>query len=120
MRSSTAGRTAPTVEIVITEELDADSVPRFAALLHEAADLRPARLVVDLARCPFLDAAAIGMLLEVHRRVWSDGGGLTLRAPGPRVVRTLRLARVDHVLSVESAQPVDPGDRAGRVETARP
>jgi anti-anti-sigma factor len=117
MRSSTARHTAPTVEIVITEELDADSVPRVAALLHEAADLHPARLVIDLAGCPFLDASAIGMLLDVHRRVWSDGGGLTLRAPGPRIVRTLRLARVDHVLAVDLAEPTG---LAGPVERAGP
>jgi anti-anti-sigma factor len=95
------GATARTVEIVIAEELDAAAVPRVSALLHEAADLRPRHLVVDLAACPFLDATAIGMLLDVHRRVWTDGGRLTLRAPGERVIRTLRLARVDHVLDVE-------------------
>lgn len=101
MRTSTGGPTAPTVEIVVAEELDAASVPRVAALLHEAADLHPQHLVVDLAGCPFLDAAAIGVLLDVHRRVWSDGGQLTLRNPVPRVARALRLARVEHVLHVQ-------------------
>ena len=101
MPSGTAGPTAPTVEVVITEELDASSVPRVAALLHEAADLQPEHLVVDLTACPFIDAEAIGMLLDVHRRLWSAGGRLTLRSPGPRVVRTLRLARVENVLHVE-------------------
>ncbi|WP_432825054.1 STAS domain-containing protein [Dactylosporangium sp. CA-092794] len=100
MQRVTAGRTTPTIEVIVTEELDAASVPRFSTLLHEAADLHPEHLVVDLAGCPFVDAAAIGMLLDVHRRVWSDGGRLTLRAPLPRVVRTLRLARVDHVLQL--------------------
>jgi anti-anti-sigma factor len=93
--------TAQTIEIVVSEELDAAAVPRVAALLHEAADLHPRHLVVDLAACPFVDATAIGMLLEVHRRVWTDGGRLTLRGPGERVLRTLRLARVDHVLDVD-------------------
>jgi anti-anti-sigma factor len=101
MHSGTAGPTAATIEIVITEELDAASVLRFAALLHEAADLQPGALVIDLAQCPFVDAAAIGMLLDVHRRLWSAGGRLTLRSPNPRVTRTLHLARVEHVLHVE-------------------
>ncbi|WP_432972276.1 STAS domain-containing protein [Dactylosporangium sp. CA-233914] len=96
-----ADPTTPIIEVVITEELDAASVPRFSALLHEAVDLRPARLVVDLAECPFIDAAGIGMLLDVHRRLWTEGGRLTLRSPGPRVTRTLELARVEHVLHVQ-------------------
>ncbi|MGI5242566.1 STAS domain-containing protein [Dactylosporangium sp. CA-139066] len=101
MHGGTAGPTAATIEIVITEELDASSVPRFSALLHEAASLQPSVLVVDLAQCPFVDAAAIGMLLDVHRRMWSAGGRLSLRSPGPRIARTLRLARVEHVLHVQ-------------------
>ncbi|WP_433204019.1 STAS domain-containing protein [Dactylosporangium sp. CS-047395] len=86
---------------MIEEELDAASVPRVAALLHEAADLNPTDLVIDLRECPFVDAAAIGMLLDVHRRMFAAGGRLTLRAPGPRVTRTLRLARVEKVLHVQ-------------------
>jgi anti-anti-sigma factor len=101
MNSGTAGPATPIIEIVIAEELDAASVPRFAALLHEAADLRPDNLVVDLTECPFVDAAAVGMLLDIHRRMFSAGGRLTLRSPGPRVSRTLRLARVENVLHVQ-------------------
>ena len=97
----TANPSTPIVEIVINEELDAASVPRVAALLHEAADLGPQHLVLDLAECPFVDAAAIGMLLDVHRRMFAAGGRLTLRSPGPRVTRTLRLARVNNVLHVQ-------------------
>ncbi|WP_426503894.1 STAS domain-containing protein [Dactylosporangium sp. McL0621] len=89
------------IEIVINEELDAASVPRFGALLHEAVDLGPDNLVVDLMECPFVDAAAIGLLLDVHRRMFAAGGRLTLRSPGPRVTRTLRLARVNNVLHVQ-------------------
>ena len=97
----TAGPTTPMVEVVITEELDAASVPRVAGLLQDAVALHPAHLLVDLARCPFVDATAISMLLDVHRQVWSAGGRLTLRAPSPRVRRTLQLARVDHVLHMQ-------------------
>ncbi|GAA0733050.1 STAS domain-containing protein [Dactylosporangium roseum] len=101
MRSDTVRPAAPTVEIIVTEELDAASVPRMSALLQDAMAMRPGRLLVDLAQCPFVDASAIGMLLDVHRQMWSEGGRLTLRGPSPRVRRTLHLARVDHVLHVE-------------------
>ncbi|GAA2364384.1 STAS domain-containing protein [Dactylosporangium salmoneum] len=100
MQSAPADPATPAIEVVITEELDATSVAHFGAILHEAADLQPTHLVIDLAGCPFIDAAGIGMLLDVHRRIWSTGGRLTLRSPGPRITRTLQLARVDHVLHV--------------------
>jgi anti-anti-sigma factor len=88
----------PLVEIVVTEELDASSVPRVKALLDDALGLDPRELVLDLSGCPFLDATAVGMLLDVHRRVWTAGGRLTLRSPSPRVRRTLQIAHVNHVL----------------------
>ncbi|MEV4141801.1 STAS domain-containing protein [Dactylosporangium sp. NPDC049742] len=88
----------PLVEIVVTEELDAASEPRVRALLEDALTMHPEQLVLDLSGCPFIDATAIGMLLDVHRQVWTSGGRLTLRAPSPRVRRTLQIAHVNHVL----------------------
>lgn len=88
----------PLVEIMVTEELDAGSEPRVRALLEDALTLHPEQLIIDLADCPFIDATAIGMLLDIHRRVWTSGGRLTLRAPSPRVRRTLQIAHVNHVL----------------------
>ncbi|GAB3826687.1 STAS domain-containing protein [Dactylosporangium cerinum] len=73
----------PLVEIMVTEELDAGSEPRVRALLEDALTLHPEQLIVDLAGCPFIDATAIGMLLDIHRQVWTSGGRLTLRALTP-------------------------------------
>ena len=92
----------PVIEVIVTEELDAGAVPRLDARLAEALELRPARLVVDLAGCPRMDAAAIGLLLDVHRRVRRAGGLLTLRAPSARLLRNLELARADRVLHVSA------------------
>lgn len=88
----------PLVEIMVNEELDAGSEPRVRALLEDALTLHPEQLIVDLAGCPFIDATAISMLLDIHRQVWTSGGRLTLRAPSPRVRRTLQIAHVNHVL----------------------
>jgi anti-anti-sigma factor len=99
----------PLVEVVITEELDTRAVPRLRALLGEALLLRPEQLLVDLAGCPFIDAAGIGVLLDAHRQALRDGGRLTLREPSPRLHRTLRLARVAHVLHIVG--PGRTGDR---------
>ena len=95
----------PVIEVIVTEELDFRAVPRLDARLAEALELHPQRLVVDLAACPRMDAAAIGLLVEVHRRARRAGGTLTLRSPSPRLLRNLELARADGVLQVMTDEP---------------
>lgn len=90
----------PIVEVIVTEELDMATAARVRMRLEEALQLHPVHLVVDLAGCPYLDAAGICMLLQVHRQARQRGAQLILRAPTPRLRRNLALARVDHVLQV--------------------
>jgi anti-anti-sigma factor len=96
----------PTIEVIVTEEVDLWTAALLQSRLDEALRLRPAELVVDLAACPYLDAAGIGMLLQVHRQARQYGAQLILRAPSPRVRRNLVLSRVDQVMRIS---PVDPG-----------
>jgi anti-anti-sigma factor len=86
--------------VITTEELDTRAAARLHGLLDMALALQPGQLVVDLTACPFLDAATIGVLLDVHRRAWRAGGQLTLRSPSPRLRRILQLSRVDHVFHI--------------------
>ncbi|MEV4511144.1 STAS domain-containing protein [Dactylosporangium sp. NPDC049525] len=97
----------PRIEILVTGPLDTVAAPHIRALLDDAVALRPVDLVVDMTACAFVDAAGIGVLLDIHRQVWRDGGRLTLRGLSPRVTRTLQLARVDRVLHV-AADPAEP------------
>jgi anti-anti-sigma factor len=101
----------PMIEVVVTEDFDRRSVPRVSALLEDALALRPRELVVDLTMCPFLDAAAIGLLLDVHRRAHRASCTLTLRSPSDRLQRNLKLARADRVLRVD--HPSQPSQKAG-------
>lgn len=96
------GARIPVVEIVVSEPLDARSLPGLTATLAEVLRVHPIRLVVDLSDCPFMDAAGIAVLLEAHRRVRRDGGYLTLRGPSERLMRNLRLAHTDRVLDIAS------------------
>jgi anti-anti-sigma factor len=95
----------PLVEIVVGEDLTASAATRLDALLNDALALRPAQLVVDLARCSYADAHALDVLLNAHRKAWHMGGRLTLRAPTPRVQRLLQLSHVDQVFNVTPAAP---------------
>jgi len=88
------------VEVVVEGELDLAGVERVRDTLDDALSLRPARLVVDLKDCPFVDASALTMLLDVHRRAWRAGGVLTLRGCSPRVLRLLSLTGLRRVFDL--------------------
>jgi anti-anti-sigma factor len=91
----------PAVVVVKVEgELDVSSVSRVREHLHDALSVRPGRLVVDLEDCPFVDACALTMLLDVHRRAWRAGGVLTLRGCSPRVLRLLSLTGLRRVFDL--------------------
>ena len=91
------------VTIEVAGDLDLGSVARVRERLHDALSLRPAQLVVDLSRCDFVDASALTMLLDVHRRAWRGGGVLTLKGCSPRVLRLLSLTGLRRVFDL--AQP---------------
>ena len=91
----------PEIVIVVTEALDGPAVPRWGSLLAEAVEVNPLQVVVDLTHCPSLDAAAVVHLLQAHRTLMRADGRLLLRRPPDKVRRILKLARVDHVLTVE-------------------
>jgi anti-anti-sigma factor len=101
--------------VVVTDPLDGGAVEPWSHVLTDAAERRPGRLVVDLAACPRMDAAAIVMLLRVHRQMLRADGALVLRTPPARVRRMLTLARVEHVLEVEE----DPGHSGRTLAGAR-
>lgn len=79
------------------------AVERLRVELDELVATRPARLAVDLADCPFVDAGALAVLLDVHRRVSRAGGVLTLQGCVPRVLRLLSLTGLRGVFDLADA-----------------
>ncbi|SCG44455.1 STAS domain-containing protein [Micromonospora rifamycinica] len=90
--------TVPLVEVCVTDDLDLAALARSRQVFDRLVELRPAHVVVDLSACRHLDAAAVGLLLDVHRQLTRHGGVLTLRDPSPRAMRVLSAARVSRVL----------------------
>ncbi|RLP93278.1 anti-sigma factor antagonist [Micromonospora sp. BL4] len=112
--------TLPLVEVCVTE-LDLACLPAAGALFDRLLALCPAQVVVDLSRCRHIDAAAIGLLLDVHRRLARAAGVLTIRNPNPRIRRILHTARLDQVLPVVTDPPPStPGGRAPEPASAPP
>lgn len=94
---------AALIELTITHELVRQRLPAVQVLLDQALARRPARLVLDLAQCPTIDAAGIELLLALHRRLWGSEGRLALRRPTARVRRLLEIAHATKVLQIDAS-----------------
>ncbi|WP_433650260.1 STAS domain-containing protein [Micromonospora zamorensis] len=105
--------TLPLVEVRVTE-LDLACLPEVGAMFDRLLSLRPAQIALDLSDCRHLDAAAIGLLLDLHRRLARADAVLTVRNPNPRVRRILHIARLDQVLSIDPTRPRRRGPRQAR------
>ena len=106
MMSTRTGEPAGTASgpaVVVVEvvgDLDLASTARVREVLHDALSVHPQQLVVDLTSCAFVDASALAMLLDVHRRACRSGGVLTLRGCSPRVLRLLSLTGLRRVFDL--------------------
>lgn len=96
----------PAVAVQVVGELDLSCLARVRAQIDEALSSHPEQLVVDLSACPFVDASALSMLLEMHRRASRAGGALTLRGCSPRVLRLLALTGLRRVFDLEPGSGV--------------
>jgi anti-anti-sigma factor len=82
----------PRVELDLVEDLDLPHLPEVSAVLDQVLSLQPTEVVIDLSECRHIDAAAIGLLLDVRRRLNRRGAVLVVRAPHPRIRRILDTA----------------------------
>lgn len=86
--------------LAVTGDLDARALPRFCASLQELLAQQPARVVLDLSQCAFVDAAALAALLDAHRTTARYGGELVLAGCTPRVLRLLSITGLGRVFAL--------------------
>jgi anti-anti-sigma factor len=98
--------------VVVTDPLDDEVIEQWGQRVTRALASRPDRLIIDLTACPRIDAAAIVLLLQIHRQMECTDAQLILRRPAPPVRHMLSMARIDHVLQVEQPEDSD-NDLAG-------
>ncbi|MFC8300090.1 STAS domain-containing protein [Micromonospora orduensis] len=96
--------TLPLVEVSVTE-LDLACLPEAGTVFDRLLALRPGQVVLDLSACRHIDAAAVGLLLDLHRRLSRADAVLTLANPNPRIRRILQITHLDRVLSIVTDRP---------------
>ena len=85
-------RVPPRVHYLVWEDLRVE----LARLVADGAR----HMVLDFAEVVFADSFAISVLIDTRERLLRAGGSLGLSNVGPRIVRTLRLLRLDAIFAI--------------------
>lgn len=102
-----------TIEVRLSGELDLAAAPELWSCLAPvlgSCSQRVPRLVLDLSRLDFMDAAGLGVIVRVANRLRRDGGCVSIRSPRPLVRRVIDVTDAGRVLDVER----DVGDSGRR------
>jgi anti-sigma B factor antagonist len=85
-------------------EIDLHTCAPFRDTLRELIDQKRYNIVIDLSEVPYLDSAALGVLVDAVRRVREFNGAIYLVAPTPFVRRAFditRLIKIFHLCETE-------------------
>ena len=90
---------APHVAVAHLEgRLDLLSARDVRARLTEIVAAGQDRLVVDLAKVPFIDSSGLGALISVLKATRQAGGDLRIACPDDQPLTVLKLTTLDRVL----------------------
>ncbi|MET1072878.1 MAG: STAS domain-containing protein [Umezawaea sp.] len=89
--------------VVVSGELDAETVPTLADHLERAAPEPAGRVVVDLADLSFMDSTGLALMVDWHRRFKAAGGHLRLASLRPAVHKLFRLTDLTAVMSIHDS-----------------
>ena len=100
-------------EIEIEGDLDINTVGELESRLTAAIAEGRAPIVLDFARCAYIDSAGIRALLRAHRELLGINGGsspgLVVVGPSQSMRRALELTAIDRVIPIfhTSAEALD-------------
>lgn len=84
-------------------EIDLHTCPQLRVLLVEYLEARRAHIVLDLAQVPYLDSAALGVLVDAVRRAREINGALHLVHMTPFVRRAFEITRLIKIFQVHDS-----------------
>lgn len=96
-RGSASGDAECTV-VWVVGDLDVATRAGLVMSVARAADLEDIPLLVDLSGVTFMDASAVGAIVESHNRLRSRAQSLEVRDPSPRALRVLELCALTHLI----------------------
>lgn len=92
---------APGIPLVrLRGEIDLHTCPDLRAALQRLMEEGKYRIVLDMAEVPYLDSAALGVLVDAVRRARENGGGLYLAQVMTFVRRAFEITRLIRIFPV--------------------
>jgi len=86
--------------IYLKGEIDLQTCGEFRDILRDMIERRSHNIVIDFANVPYLDSAALGVLVDAVRRVREDDGGIYLVATTPFVRRAFEITRLARIFEL--------------------
>jgi len=87
--------------VLVEGEVDIDTAPHLAAILHTVTDPGPSRVVLDLGAVGFLGAAGLNVIAQVAARLAPAGGRLVLRSPSRQARWLLDICALTRAVDLE-------------------
>ena len=98
----------------VAGELDADSAETLREELMAVADQGGRHVIADLVDVPFLDSAALELLLTTSERLKLGGGELVVVCDDPRTLRVFDVTGSGHHFRIERSLAHAVDELAGR------
>lgn len=90
-----------TLVVAVSGEIDLHNSPALRTrLLELLTTLQPAKLVINLAKVPYMDSSGVAVLVEALRRLRKTSGTVSLVALQPRVHGIMDIARLGAVFPI--------------------
>ncbi len=83
-------------------DIDLSAVVAVRSAFHEVLSDGWNHVLVDLSEVTFVDSAALGILIGLHRRCRQTGGACVLVNPQPDIFRILEITQLNTVLAIAS------------------
>ena len=83
-------------------EIDLHTCPDLRTALQQLMDRGSFRMILDLAQVPYLDSAALGVLVDAVRRARENNGGIYLVQVAPFVQRAFEITRLIKIFELHS------------------
>ncbi|HEY4938603.1 MAG TPA: STAS domain-containing protein [Actinomycetota bacterium] len=103
------------VALVLSGELDIETVPVFEAEIERVLADAPATVVLDLPSLEFLDSTGLRAILEAHERLREQGAQLVLTHGRPAVQLTFGITgldtRLNFIDNLEQLTGTEPGKK---------
>jgi anti-sigma B factor antagonist len=95
---------APGIPLVqLRGEIDLHTCPELRATLQQLMEAGQHTIVLNLAEVPYLDSAALGVLVDAVRRARENHGGIYLTHVTPFVRRAFEITRLIKIFQVHDS-----------------